>query len=51
MKGKEITDENKEEDDKEITDPDETKDELDTEQTLKGDKSAVKKKEETKYQI
>ena len=44
MKGKEITDENKEEDDKEITDPDETKDELHTVQILKGDKSAVKKK-------
>ena len=44
VKGKEITDEKKEEDDKEITDLDETKDEMQTEKKLKGDKSSVKKK-------
>ena len=44
VKGKEITDEKKEEDDKEITDLDETKDEMQAEEKLKGDKSSVKKK-------
>ena len=45
VKRKEITDDNKEIHDKEITDHDETRDELEAEQTLKGEKSAVKKKE------
>ena len=42
VKGKEITDEQREVDDKDVTDHDQTNDEVDAKIPLKGDKSAVK---------